>query len=85
METLGKAYQSTPMEVTANGEYIARPPKVDKGWAAQFIELRYPTGTKYPQVFTSGVAITPDTLPYGPPQPGAAADVESSNVTAVSA
>ena len=70
LETLGKAYQPTPMEVTANGEYIARPPKVDKGWAAQFIELRFPTGTKYPQVFTSGVSITPDTLPYGPPQPG---------------
>lgn len=70
LETLGKAYQATPMEVTANGEYIARPPKVEKGWAAQFIELRFPTGTKYPQVFTSGVSITPDTLPYGPPQPG---------------
>ena len=26
LETLGKAYQSTPMEVTANGEYIAGAP-----------------------------------------------------------
>jgi PhoPQ-activated pathogenicity-related protein len=69
LETQGKAYQSTPMEVTANGEYIARPPKVEKGWAAQFIELRFPTGSKYPQVFTSGVSVTPDTLPFGPPKP----------------
>jgi PhoPQ-activated pathogenicity-related protein len=67
LKTIGKAYRPTPMRVTASGEYVASPPKVGNGWVAQFIELSFPTGTKYVQVFTTGVSITPDTMPFDPP------------------
>lgn len=65
LETIGKAYQPTPMD-NANGEYTARPTKPAKGWTASFIELRYPSGTKFPLVFTTGVSVVPDTLPHAP-------------------
>jgi PhoPQ-activated pathogenicity-related protein len=70
LETIGKAYQSTAMPEPANGEYVARPVKPEKGWTASFIELRFQSGTKYPLVFTTGVSIVPDRLPFDKPQPG---------------
>lgn len=71
LETIGNAYQATPLTETetGSGEYVAQPVKPEKGWAASFIELRYASGTKYPLVFTTGVSVVPDTLPYGPPKP----------------
>ena len=64
LETLGPAYQSTPLTPTGPNSYEATLEKPEKGWTAGLIELRFPSGTKYPFVFTSGVVIVPDTLPH---------------------
>ncbi len=37
------------------------------GWTAFFVELKFPSGGKYPLKFTTAVRVLPDTLPYGPP------------------
>lgn len=68
LEKVGAAYKSTVLSEEKPGEYVARAPKMAKGWAASFIELRFASGTKYPLVFTTGVAVTPDTLPYAAPK-----------------
>jgi PhoPQ-activated pathogenicity-related protein len=62
LDTIGKAYTSTPLEDKGNGLYIAKADKPATGWTAFFIEATFPTKT-LPIKFTSGVRITPDTLP----------------------
>lgn len=66
LETIGPAYQSSDLAAD-NGRYVATVPKPEKGWTAFFVELTYPGG-KYPLKFTTGVRVTPDTLPHGPYQ-----------------
>ena len=38
------------------------------GWSAGLIEMRFPSGSNYPFVFTSGVAVVPDRLPHAAPR-----------------
>jgi PhoPQ-activated pathogenicity-related protein len=68
LEKLGPAYKATPLTETKPGEYTVLPSKPSHGWTASFVELRFPSETKYPLVFTTGVAITPDTLPFAAPK-----------------
>ena len=68
LETLGPVWQGTPLEPVAPGVWettIAAPPA---GWSAGLIEMRFPSGSKYPFVFTSGVAVVPDRLPHASPR-----------------
>ena len=68
LETLGPVWQSTPLEPVSPGVWettIAKPPA---GWSAGLIEMRFASGTKYPFVFTSGVAVVPDRLPHAAPR-----------------
>jgi hypothetical protein len=39
------------------------------GWTAFFVELKYPTGGKYPLKLTTAVRVVPDTLPHAAPKP----------------
>lgn len=64
---IGATYQSTPVTAGSGGLYIAKAPKPEKGWSAYFVELTYPGG-KYPMKFTTGVRVTPDTLPHPAPK-----------------
>ena len=41
--------------------------KGEGGWTAFFVELKFPSGGKYPLKFTTAVRVLPDTLPFGPP------------------
>jgi PhoPQ-activated pathogenicity-related protein len=41
--------------------------KGEGGWTAFFVELKFPSGGKYPLKFTTAVRVFPDTLPFGPP------------------
>ncbi len=68
LETLGAAYQSTTLTEEGKGEYVVKATKPAEGWTASFVELRFPSGTKFPLVFTTGVLITPDTLPFEAPK-----------------
>lgn len=70
LETLGAVYQSTTLTATGPNTYEATLKAPEKGWTAGLIELRFASGTKYPFVFTTGVAVVPETLPYSAPENG---------------
>ncbi len=75
LEKIGPAYKSTPLtkqtqgQGQSKGQYVVKAEKPPKGWTASFVELRFPSGTKFPNVFTTGVVVTPDVLPFDPPKP----------------
>jgi PhoPQ-activated pathogenicity-related protein len=66
LDTIGKAYTSTILDDKGGGLFIAKIDKPDPGFTAFFIEATFPTKTSQLKL-TSGVRITPDTLPSGPP------------------
>jgi PhoPQ-activated pathogenicity-related protein len=64
LETIGKAWQGTPLEAQSSGRYVAKVPAPDKGWTAYFVELHFDSGTPLPWRFSTEVRVVPDTLPY---------------------
>lgn len=70
LEKIGKAYKETPLEETSPGVWTAKAPKVEKGWAAYFVELTYPSATKYPLKLTTEVKVWPEKYPFPAPVPG---------------
>ena len=66
LDTIGKAYTSTVLDDKGGGVYIAKIDRPDPGYTAFFVEATFPTKT-LPLKITSGVRITPDTHPSGPP------------------
>ena len=63
--TLGdKAFTSSPLQPAADGTYVGNIEKPASGYTAYFVELTYPSGTKYPFKFTTEVYVKPDVLPY---------------------
>jgi PhoPQ-activated pathogenicity-related protein len=66
--SIGPAYKSTVLTAQADGTYLGKVDKPEKGWTAYFVELTYATGGKYPLKFTTGVRINPDTLPFSAPK-----------------
>jgi len=68
LEAIGPAYRATTLRAKADGSYVARVKRPVKGWTAYFVELTFATGGKYPIKFTTGVRVTPDTLPFPAPK-----------------
>ena len=68
-DMLGPAYTSTPLEPSGPNTWVGRITPPAAGWTAFFVELSYPSGSKYPLKVTSGVRVLPDTLPFPPPVP----------------
>ncbi|MBM3835130.1 MAG: PhoPQ-activated pathogenicity [Verrucomicrobia bacterium] len=65
LETIGKAWTSANLESQADGSYLARADKPEKGWTAYMVELTYsPKGQPAPFKFTTDVKVVPETLPY---------------------
>jgi PhoPQ-activated pathogenicity-related protein len=65
VQTLGdKAFTSTLLQPAADGTYVGKVDKPATGFTAYFVELTYPSSTKYPFKFTTEVYVTPDTMPY---------------------
>lgn len=64
VDTIGKAFTSTPLSPQRDGSYVARTPTPATGYTASFVELVYPSGTPHPFKFTTEVTVTPDTLPF---------------------
>lgn len=64
VDTIGKAFTSSPLTRQKDGTWVGNVPKPAAGWTAYFVELSYPSGTKYPFKFTTEVYVKPDTLPY---------------------
>jgi PhoPQ-activated pathogenicity-related protein len=64
VDTIGKSFTSTPLARQKDGTWVGKVAKPAAGWTAYFVELTYPSGTKYPYKFTTEVSVIPDTLPY---------------------
>jgi PhoPQ-activated pathogenicity-related protein len=69
LDVVGAAYRSTPLTPEGPNTWIARVPAPSAGWTAYFVEMTFPTGGKYPLKLTTGVRVTPDTLPFAAPTP----------------
>ena len=70
LETIGPAWKSTEVTPDADGAYRAKLGSPDKGWAAGYLEIWFDYGGPAPLIFSTGVRVVPDTLPFAPPQPG---------------
>jgi PhoPQ-activated pathogenicity-related protein len=68
LETLGPVWESTKLEPVSPGVWETTIASPVVGWSAGLIEMRFPSGSKYPFVFTSGVAVVPDRLPNPSPR-----------------
>ena len=69
LETIGSAWKRTALAPAADGSYVGFVAPPPSGYRAFAIELAYdlvpiPGGAPVRQVFTTGVRITPDTLPF---------------------
>jgi PhoPQ-activated pathogenicity-related protein len=64
LDVLGAKWQSTLLTPAANGRYLAKVARPDRGWTAFFVELTYPSQTIVPLKLTTDVKVIPDVLPY---------------------
>ena len=64
VESLGRAYQSTVLQPSADGDYIAEITAPESGFKASFVELTFNTPSGHPFKVTTGVSITPNTFPF---------------------
>jgi PhoPQ-activated pathogenicity-related protein len=72
VDTIGKAYTSTPLEEESPGVYVGRIEPPAAGWTAYFVELAYDVGAPAPLKVSTGVRVAPDRLPYADIDPAAA-------------
>ena len=63
LDTLGPKYVEKEIPLNESGIYEATLETPEKGWTAGFLELTY-AAEPAPFKFTSGITVTPDTLPY---------------------
>ncbi|MDP3738592.1 MAG: PhoPQ-activated protein PqaA family protein [Hyphomonadaceae bacterium] len=64
VDSIGNAFTSSPLQAQPDGTYVANVDKPAAGFTAYFVEMTYPSGTKYPFKFTTEVYVKPDVLPY---------------------
>ena len=64
VDSIGNAFKSTKLVRQKDGTYVGNVPKPDSGFTAYFVEMTYPSGTKFPFKFTTEVYVKPDIYPY---------------------
>ena len=66
LETLGENWISTELQDSGNGVYEARVESPPQGWTAFLVELTFeePALLEANQVYTTGVRVTPDAMPF---------------------
>jgi PhoPQ-activated pathogenicity-related protein len=64
VDTIGKSFTSARLTRQKDGTYRGNVPKPKAGFTAYFLEVLYPSGTKYPFKFTTEVYVKPDVYPY---------------------
>ncbi|MGK0188824.1 MAG: PhoPQ-activated pathogenicity-related protein [Verrucomicrobiales bacterium] len=69
VETIGKTWQASDLAPASEGKYAAKVSAPGKGFTAYYIELRFPGSPGLPLVFSTGVHVTPDSLPFDPYKP----------------
>jgi PhoPQ-activated pathogenicity-related protein len=73
LETLGPVWRETELTLGPDGacDVVLEAPA--RGWTASMVELTYDLGGPKPLKVTTGVYVTPDTLPHPAPEPVRAA------------
>lgn len=69
LESIGRAYASTPLEDRGGGVYEARVDAPERGWTAFFVELTYDVGGPRPLKLTTPVRVVPIDLPFNDKRP----------------
>ena len=64
LETIGKAWTSSPLAGNDKGIYDAAVKAPEKGWTAYFVELLFDSGGTLPYRFSTEIRVVPDTLPF---------------------
>ena len=67
LQTIGAAWQSTPLADQGGGVYVGTVPAPPQGFTAFFVELTYPGSGVTPFTFTTRVKVVPDIEPYSYP------------------
>jgi PhoPQ-activated pathogenicity-related protein len=67
LETLGAKWSMSDLMSSGPNTWSARVPSPSAGWTAAFVELTFPSGGRYPLIFTTSVLVTPERLPFPPP------------------
>ena len=66
VDTIGRAWTSEVLPLAEDGRYEVTVSTPDAGWTAFFVELTYPGAGPMPLKFSTGVVVTPETLPHPP-------------------
>lgn len=66
-DVIGDAYKGHPLTPAGPNTWVARVAPPAKGWTAFFVELSFPSGSRYPFKVTTAVRVLPETLPYAAP------------------
>jgi PhoPQ-activated pathogenicity-related protein len=64
LDTIGRAWKSSPLEAEGDGRYVAEVSEPKKGWTAFFVEMVYGKGGLIPYKFTTEVCVVPKRLPF---------------------
>jgi len=66
LEAIGPAWTSTTLQDQGGGVYIGEVTQPSQGWTAYMVELTFDESGEFEpdQVYTTGVRVTPDTLPF---------------------
>lgn len=66
IDVVGEAWTAESIPISEAGRYQLAVSPPEAGWRAFFAELTFPTAGEYPLKLTTGVGVTPDTLPHPP-------------------
>ncbi|HNN91000.1 MAG TPA: PhoPQ-activated protein PqaA family protein [Pseudomonadota bacterium] len=64
LETIGRAWTSTPLTDEGGGVYVAKVARPPAGFTAFFIELAFPSDLAVPHKYSTQVRVTPDVRPF---------------------
>ncbi|MBA2356396.1 MAG: PhoPQ-activated pathogenicity, partial [Acidobacteria bacterium] len=67
LETLGPVWKGTEVTRDPDGAYRAAVVAPDKGWTAGFLEVTFDSDGPAPLIFSTGVRVMPDVLPFPAP------------------
>lgn len=70
IESLGPVWTPTEIKADATGTYRAKIEKPAEGFRAGFLEVVFEYGGPAPLIFSTGVRVMPDVLPFAAPRPG---------------
>ncbi len=63
-QSIGRAYQSSPLQEVEPGKYVAKIDIPKSGYTVYYVEMSYPSGISVPFKFSTGTKVLPDTVAY---------------------